>query len=42
MQDVLKKTFGEETLTRAGPVWGLDEEGEIRNGYRPSGQPGVG
>ncbi|KAF5369532.1 hypothetical protein D9758_002791 [Tetrapyrgos nigripes] len=41
MRDVLKKTFGEETIEKAGPVWGLDEEGEVRNCYRPSGHPGL-
>jgi hypothetical protein len=33
--------FGRETIERAGPIWGLDDEGELRGVYRPSGHPGV-
>jgi len=38
----MKEVFGEETIERTGPVWGLDHEGELRGCYRPSGHPGVG
>jgi len=37
----MKKLFGEETIERTGPVWGLDDEGELRGCYRPSGHPGL-
>jgi hypothetical protein len=30
-----------EIIDRAGPAWGLDEEGEFRGAYRPTGQPGL-
>lgn len=33
--------FGQETIQRAGLLWGLDEEGELRNVYRPTGHPAV-
>lgn len=33
--------FGVEAISRTGPVWGLDEEGELRGCYRPTGHPGV-
>ncbi|KAF8076714.1 FAD/NAD-P-binding domain-containing protein [Lyophyllum atratum] len=41
IHETSKETFGEETIGRTGPVWGLDEEGEIRGCYRPSGHPGL-
>lgn len=37
----MKKIFGNEIIDRTHEVWGLDEEGELRGCYRPSGQPGV-
>lgn len=37
----LAQMFGEETMKRAGRFWGLDEEGEIRQVYRPTGHPAV-
>lgn len=37
----MKKIFGNEIINRTHEVWGLDEEGELRGCYRPSGQPGV-
>ena len=41
MRDVIKGTFGSETIDMTDPVWGLDDEGEVRGSYRPSGHPGV-
>lgn len=35
------RIFGKETIDRAGPIWGIDEEGEQRNVYRPTGHPAV-
>ncbi|KAJ7771529.1 hypothetical protein B0H16DRAFT_1409934 [Mycena metata] len=38
----MRKTFlGDEIMDRVGPVWGLDDEGELRGCYRPTGQPGL-
>lgn len=28
-------------VDRTSEIWGSDEHGELRSGYRPSGQPGV-
>lgn len=41
IRDTAKDTFGEETIGRTSHVWGLDEEGELRGCYRPSGHPGL-
>lgn len=37
----MRGVFGDATIDRVGPVWGLDEEGELRGCYRPTGHPGV-
>jgi hypothetical protein len=37
----MKPVFGEELMDRAEPSFGLDEEGELRKCYRPTGIPGV-
>ncbi|KZT03173.1 FAD/NAD-P-binding domain-containing protein [Laetiporus sulphureus 93-53] len=37
----LKQIFGEEIIGSTGPLWGLDDEGEIRGCYRPTGHPGL-
>jgi len=41
IHESLVQMFGEETMKRAGRFWGLDEEGELRQVYRPSGHPAV-
>ncbi|TFK65980.1 FAD/NAD-P-binding domain-containing protein [Pluteus cervinus] len=41
MTQTMKKVFGEQAIDRTGEVWGLDEEGEIKGCYRPSGHPGL-
>ncbi|KAJ4485732.1 FAD/NAD-P-binding domain-containing protein [Lentinula aciculospora] len=41
IRDTMKETFGEETIELTTPVWGLDDEGEIKGSYRPSGHPGL-
>jgi hypothetical protein len=33
--------FGPDVIKRAGPVWGLNNEGELLGVYRPSGHPAV-
>ncbi|KAJ6500663.1 FAD/NAD-P-binding domain-containing protein [Mycena sanguinolenta] len=37
----MRTLFGDETLDRVGPVWGMDEEGELRGCYRRTGHPGL-
>ena len=39
---LLRKLFGDAIAERAGPVWGIDPEGqELRNMWSPTGQPGL-
>ena len=33
--------LGENVMSKVGPVYGLDAEGELSGSYRPSGHPGV-
>ncbi|KAI5119263.1 hypothetical protein M0805_007266 [Coniferiporia weirii] len=37
----MKKIFGAEIIDQTQDVWGLDEEGELKGCYRPSGHPGL-
>jgi hypothetical protein len=37
----LAEYFGDEVAAKVGPVWGLDDEGELRNMWRPTPQPGL-
>ncbi|MGM7666722.1 flavin-containing monooxygenase [Microbacterium sp. A93] len=39
--DTARDILGEEAVRDCGPVWGLDEEGELRSVWRRSGQPGL-
>jgi len=39
--DTVAELFGQEIADRVGPVWGLDEEGEIRNVARRTAQDGL-
>ncbi|KAL0581089.1 hypothetical protein V5O48_000983 [Marasmius crinis-equi] len=41
MRDVMKELFGPETINMTGEVAGLDDEGEHRGSYRPTGHPGL-
>ncbi|KAF9449017.1 FAD/NAD(P)-binding domain-containing protein [Macrolepiota fuliginosa MF-IS2] len=41
INDELVRIFGKTTVDRAGQMWGLDEEGELRNVYRPTGHPAL-
>lgn len=34
-------TFGAEVIDNTSPIWGLDDEGEIRGAYRPTGHPAL-
>ncbi|KAF8911306.1 FAD/NAD-P-binding domain-containing protein [Mucidula mucida] len=40
IRESMRKVFGDEIIDRTGQVWGLDEEGELKGVYRPSGYPG--
>lgn len=39
LRDYVTPILGEKVMAEVGPIWGLDEEGEIRGAYRPSGHP---
>jgi putative flavoprotein involved in K+ transport len=41
MRDTARSILGDEAADRCAPVWGLDEEGEIRGIWRPTGHPGL-
>ena len=41
VKDNVRGIFGEELATKVTPIWNMDEEGECRRTYTPSGQPGV-
>ncbi|HEX4305881.1 MAG TPA: NAD(P)/FAD-dependent oxidoreductase [Solirubrobacterales bacterium] len=40
MRESARAIFGDAVADRCGDVWGLDEEGELRSIWRPSGHPG--
>jgi len=40
MSVTVQQALGAEVARRVGPVWGLDEEGEVRAMWRRTGQPG--
>ncbi|KAI0941996.1 hypothetical protein AcW1_009664 [Taiwanofungus camphoratus] len=37
----IKDIFGADVIDRTSPLWGMDEEGEIRGIFRPSGHPAL-
>ncbi|KIM85735.1 hypothetical protein PILCRDRAFT_816943 [Piloderma croceum F 1598] len=37
----MRETFSDNVIDHTEDVWGLDDEGEFRGCYRPSGQPGL-
>jgi hypothetical protein len=39
--DVIRELLGQETASRLGPVWGLDDGGEMCNMYKPTPQQGL-
>jgi cation diffusion facilitator CzcD-associated flavoprotein CzcO len=41
LQDTARLLFGDEVAERIGPVWGFGEDGELRNMWRPTPQPGL-
>lgn len=40
-QESVRQLMGDEIADRVGPIWGYDEEGEVRNMWRPTRQPGL-
>ncbi|MBW8268745.1 flavin-containing monooxygenase [Caldovatus aquaticus] len=40
-QEVVRRVLGAAIAERIGPVWGFDAEGELRNMWRPTAQPGL-
>jgi putative flavoprotein involved in K+ transport len=40
-QEVVRRALGESVANRVGEVWGVDHDGEVRNMWRPTGQPGL-
>ena len=41
MREANANLFGRHVIDKTDEVWGLDDEGEIKGSYRPSGYPGV-
>ncbi|KAI0752533.1 FAD/NAD-P-binding domain-containing protein [Daedaleopsis nitida] len=41
IRETNRELFGDEIMDKVKPIYGLDEEGEIRGSYRPSGHPGL-
>jgi cation diffusion facilitator CzcD-associated flavoprotein CzcO len=42
LEYLVRLLFGDEVANRVGPVWGIDEEEqELRNMWKPTGQPGL-
>jgi putative flavoprotein involved in K+ transport len=40
MQESVRAIMGEEVAEKVGPVWGMDEQGELRAMWKPTGQEG--
>ena len=40
MSESVRALLGDQVADRVGPIWGLDDEGEVRAMWRPTGQPG--
>jgi putative flavoprotein involved in K+ transport len=40
-QETVRAFLGDEIADRIGPVWGFDEDGELRNMWRRTAQPGL-
>ena len=40
-QEVVRASLGDTIADRAGPAWSHDDSGELRNMWRPTGQPGL-
>jgi putative flavoprotein involved in K+ transport len=40
-QELVRRLFGDDVADRVGPVWGFDDEGELRNMWKRTGQDGL-
>ncbi len=40
-QEVVRQAMGDAVANRIGVVWGVDSDGELRNMWRPTPQPGL-
>jgi cation diffusion facilitator CzcD-associated flavoprotein CzcO len=40
-QEVVRRALGDAVAQQVGEVWGVDQDGEVRNMWRPTGQPGL-
>lgn len=40
-QEVVRELLGDEIAEKVGQIWGLDEDGELRNMYKPTPQKGL-
>ncbi|MFD4195734.1 flavin-containing monooxygenase [Amycolatopsis thermoflava] len=40
-QEGVRRLLGDEVADTVGPIWGYDDEGEVRNMWRHTGQPGL-
>lgn len=40
-QEAVRQLMGDEVAERVGPIWGYDDDGEVRNMWRPTGQDGL-
>ena len=40
-EHLVAKLFGQKIADRVGPIWGYGDGLELRNMYRPTGQPGL-
>lgn len=41
MQESVRAIMGEEVAEKVGPIWGMDEQGELRNMWKQTGQEGL-
>lgn len=40
-QEVVRELLGDQIADKVGQIWGLDEDGELRNMYKPTAQKGL-
>jgi hypothetical protein len=41
LQDLVRELLGDAVAERTGTIWGFGEDGELRNMFRRTGQPGL-
>lgn len=40
-QELVRRIFGDDIAGRVGPIWGYDDDGELRNVWKRTAQPGL-